>query len=113
MQKKKPKVRLSKDVVPIKYDIKLHPDLENFTFAGTETITINLLKDAKEITLHSKDIDIETARIDLPAQAGKGFTKKISYDVKSETVTFLFDKKITKKRADRADKKEGRQGRQG
>ena len=98
MQKKNPKVRLSKDVVPIKYDIKLHPDLENFTFAGTETITINLLKDAKEITLHSKDIDIETARIDLPAQAGKGFTKKISYDVKSETVTFLFDKKITKGR---------------
>ncbi len=92
MQKKKTKVRLSKDVTPLKYDIKLHPDLENFTFAGTETIAVHLLKDTKEITLHSKDIDIETVRID------KDFTKKISYDAKSETATFIFDKKIPKGR---------------
>lgn len=90
MQKKKSKVRLSKDVVPIKYDIKLHPDLENFTFGGTEVININLLKDTKEITLHSKEIDIETARLD------KDFTKKITYNDKDETVTFVFDKKISK-----------------
>ena len=92
MQKKKPKVRLSKEVVPIKYDIKLHPDLENFTFGGIESITLNLLKETKEITLHSKEIDIETARLD------KEFTKKISYNQKAETVTFIFDKKIPKGR---------------
>lgn len=92
MQKKQINVRLSSDVIPIKYDIKLHPDLENFTFTGTEIITLNLLKDTKEITLHSKDINIETVRLD------KEFTKKITYNQKAETATFIFDKKITKGR---------------
>ncbi|MDQ5954496.1 MAG: puromycin-sensitive aminopeptidase, partial [Patescibacteria group bacterium] len=92
MQKKKTNVRLSKYVVPIKYDIKLHPDLENFTFGGTEVITVILLKDTKEITLHSKEIDIETVRID------KEFSQKITYNQKAETATFVFDKKIPKGR---------------
>jgi len=91
MQKRKRQsVRLSKNIVPIKYDIKLHPDLENFTFRGEEVITVDLKKETKEITLHSKEIDIETARI------GEEFTKKISYNQKSETATFVFAKKIKK-----------------
>ncbi len=90
MQKKKINVRLSKFVVPIKYEIKLHPDLENFTFGGTEVITVNLLKDTKEITLNSKEIDIETVRLD------KDFSQKITYNQKAETATFVFDKKISK-----------------
>ena len=45
----------------MEYDIKLHPDLENFIFGGVETITLLLLKPTKTLTLHSKEIDIETA----------------------------------------------------
>lgn len=83
-------MRLSKDVLPKKYIIKLHPDLENFTFAGEETIIITLLKDQNSITLHSKDIDITTARLD------KVFSKKIVYDENAETATFHFPTKIKK-----------------
>ncbi|HEU0085850.1 MAG TPA: M1 family metallopeptidase [Candidatus Paceibacterota bacterium] len=90
MQKKKPnKVRLSSDVFPSKYDIALRPDLENFTFTGIETIYLSLLKKTSTFTLHSKDIDIETANISL-GKDNKIFAKKITYDQKAETVTFIF-----------------------
>ncbi len=85
MQKKN--VRLSKNVVPKEYDIQLKPDLENFTFEGIETITLDILKPTKTLTLHSKEIEIETAEVGLPQ--GKIFAK-ISYDEKSETATFTF-----------------------
>ena len=55
-------VRLSKNVVPIEYDIQLKPDLENFTFEGIETITLSILKSTKILTLHSKELEIGTVR---------------------------------------------------
>lgn len=96
MQKKKlkePTVRLSKDVLPVEYDIKLHPDLENFTFGGEETISLLLLKPTKTLTLHSKDIDVETAHVNLNNQ--KVFAKH-SYNTKTETITFTFPKVLPK-----------------
>src|SRR3989344_5354369 len=91
MQKKNStkNVRLSKNVVPIEYDIQLKPDLDNFTFEGIEIITISILKPTKTLTLHSKEIEIETAEALLPQ--GKIFAK-ISYNEKAETATFLFPK---------------------
>lgn len=85
MQKKNPatSVRLSKNIIPISYHIELKPDLENFTFSGIETITLNILQKTRTITLHSKEIEIITADIN------KSFSK-ISYDKKSETATFTF-----------------------
>ena len=89
MQKKNAKkdIRLSKNVIPTKYDIKLRPDLENFTFEGIETISLLILKKTNTLTLHSKELEIETAQI------GDIFAK-ISYNLKSETATFLFPKII-------------------
>ena len=78
---------MSKNVVPIKYDIQLKPDLENFTFEGVETITLSVLKPTRSLTLHSKEIEIETARINE-------VFAKISYNEKSETATFLFPRVI-------------------
>ncbi len=91
MQKKKTvkSVRLSKNVVPTEYDIQLRPDLDNFTFEGLETITLSILKPTKTLTLHSKEIEVETAGV------GESFAK-VSYNQKSETVTFTFPKNIPK-----------------
>ncbi|MFA5750702.1 MAG: M1 family metallopeptidase [Candidatus Paceibacterota bacterium] len=95
MQKiKNKRIRLSKNIVPIKYYIELKPDMQNFTFVGKETILINLLKDIKKITLHSKDIDIET--VNVISYKEKVFTDKITYDEKTETATFHFKKEIRK-----------------
>lgn len=91
------KVRLPKDVIPVEYDIKLHPDLENFTFSGAETITLILLKPTKTLTLHSKEIQIDTALSDVgrPTRDSKIFAK-ISYNEKAETATFAFPKALPK-----------------
>jgi puromycin-sensitive aminopeptidase len=82
-------VRLSKNVVPISYDIKLKPDLDNFTFEGVETIYLSILQKTKIVTLHSRELEIETAEID------KIFAK-ISYNEKAETATFTFPKELPK-----------------
>jgi len=87
-------VRLSKNAVPIKYEIQLKPDLENFTFQGVEIITLSILKKTKILTLHSKEIEIDTADISpVKDETDKTFAK-ISYDEKNETVTFIFPKII-------------------
>ncbi len=94
MQKKNTKkmnTRLTTYVLPVEYDIQLHPDLENFTFSGVETITLDILKSTKTLTLHSKEIDIETASVIVNKE--KVFAN-ISYDQKSETATFTFKEKI-------------------
>ncbi len=93
MKKKKNTVRLSREVIPLEYDIKLHPDLENFTFSGEETIKINLLKDTKIITLHSKELAINTARISFKKE---DLFALVSYDEKSETAVLRFSQNIPK-----------------
>ena len=83
----KKNIRLSKNTVPVEYDIQLKPDLENFTFSGIETITLSVLKKTKKIILHVKELEIDTADI------VKNFAK-ISYDKKNETVILSFSKLI-------------------
>jgi puromycin-sensitive aminopeptidase len=94
----KQNIRLSKNIVPIEYDIKLRPDLENFTFEGIEIITLSILKKTKMLTLHSRELEIETVDAMLgndPALDGasKVFAK-ISYNEKRETATFRFPKDV-------------------
>jgi hypothetical protein len=57
------KVRLDKNVVPKVYDIRLKPDLKSFTFEGVEVITLSILKPTRALTLHSREIDVETGSI--------------------------------------------------
>ncbi|MDE2399862.1 MAG: M1 family metallopeptidase [Patescibacteria group bacterium] len=91
-------IRLSKNIVPIEYKIRLKPDLENFTFDGIETITLSILEKTKTLTLHSKEIDIETADVLLGKNPHTGEIEKlfakISYDTERETATFSFQKFI-------------------
>lgn len=91
---KKISVLLASHVTPIRYNLTLKPDLENFVFDGNETIDIVLDKDVKSITLHSKDINIATAEIKTGKE--KQFADKIEYDTKAETATFTFRKSIKK-----------------
>jgi puromycin-sensitive aminopeptidase len=86
------KVRLSKTISPLRYFLKIHPDLESFTFAGTEVIEIEVLKSTKSITLHSTEIEVLNAfwqRGKTELDAGK-----ITYNKRAETVTITFTKSI-------------------
>ena len=82
--------------MPTHYEITLRPDLEAHTFSGEETITLKLEKSVKEITLHSKDLNITSASLRPSASESEISAKKILYDEKLETVTFIFDKNILK-----------------
>ncbi|MFN4181171.1 MAG: M1 family metallopeptidase, partial [Candidatus Paceibacteria bacterium] len=86
---KKTKVRLATHVIPLEYDIELHPDLENFTFSGKETIKIKITKPEKKLTLHSKEIEIETVSVEIKKDKLFG---TISYQEASETAIFSFPK---------------------
>ena len=77
-------VRLPSHIKPIRYEIILQPNLEDFTFKGEETIELSLEKDTKFVTLHSVDLKIESNKA------------KISYDKENETVTLAFPKALKK-----------------
>lgn len=94
-KKKAPKsVRLSKDVVPTRYQIQLEPDLKKLTFTGEETISITLKKASKEITLHLSELSISLAQVTY----GKKniVAQKIAYNDKAETVTIRFKQYLSK-----------------
>jgi puromycin-sensitive aminopeptidase len=90
-------VRLVPHIKPERYNLTLKPDLEAFTFSGKEIITLTIDKPIKEITLHSKDIKIET--VEIIQNKDNQFASIISYDIKAETATFTFKSPIKKGKA--------------
>ncbi len=94
---KKKSIRLTPDIKPKRYTITLKPDLESLTFSGKEIIDITIGVNTKTITLHSKDIKIETVEIQCGREVQ--FAQKISYSIDTETVTFTFRQPIKKGRA--------------
>lgn len=90
----KKSVRLPLTIIPSKYVLTLAPDLEAHAFEGEEMIHITLLKAAKQIVLHSKELDIETVSITFGKSKTPVFASAIGYDEKNETVTFAFDQTI-------------------
>jgi puromycin-sensitive aminopeptidase len=90
----KNKVRLESHISPLHYNITLHPDLLAFIFSGKEIIKIKIDKDVKQITLHSKDIQIQT--VEIISKKINQFANKISYNEKKETTTFYFKNVIIK-----------------
>src|SRR5258708_3498333 len=88
------KHRLPSYVKPEKYKITLKPDLENFTFEGSETIYLNLEKSVKEITLHAAELEIES--VEWIHKSNEAWAGKISYDHQTETAALAFPKILEK-----------------
>ncbi len=89
--------RLPRTAIPSKYEISLTPDLTKFTFAGEETIHLDIKQPVKEITLNAIEINIQKATV--ISTSGKEQTGKISLDEKLERATFSFDEAIPKGQA--------------
>ncbi|XP_042561175.1 leucyl-cystinyl aminopeptidase-like isoform X1 [Clupea harengus] len=54
-------LRLPGVVVPVHYDILLHPNLTTMTFQGTVSITMTLQQDTDKLILHSSNLKISRA----------------------------------------------------
>ncbi|MEK7235557.1 MAG: M1 family aminopeptidase [Nitrospirota bacterium] len=56
--------RLPRQVVPIRYDLRLEPDLTAASFAGQETITLTVSQPTSEIVFNAIELDIAWAQIE-------------------------------------------------
>lgn len=54
---------LPANVVPKHYDLTLEPDLAKFTFDGTVVIDLDVAEDSKSISLHTFEIEIQSAKV--------------------------------------------------
>ena len=56
--------KLPKQVVPTEYSVRVVPNIDNFTFNGTETIKIEVRAPVRELVLNALEIKIAGASID-------------------------------------------------
>jgi aminopeptidase N len=81
--------KLPKTVVPLHYALDLTPDLDKLTFAGAETIDINVTAPTDRLVLNAVDLAVTRAAIgDDPTPA------QIALDAGEETVTLTFAREI-------------------
>ena len=89
----KPFQRLPQNVKPILYDITLKPDLVNFTFAGIQSVQVEVVSSTNSIVLNSTEIDIVSASFSS-INDGTEIQGSISYDEKEERVILTFNETI-------------------
>ena len=82
--------RLAKDVRPTRYQLHFLLDLEHWTFRAEGVISLTLAKPAREITLHSVDLDIKIGRDVAGA----------TYDGEAQTATLKLAKELPAGTAD-------------
>src|SRR4029453_1052534 len=58
--------RLPRSVVPHRYDLVLEPDLKAVTFAGSETVTLEIVEPVDEIVLNAAGLDVGPGRLEGP-----------------------------------------------
>src|SRR5215467_8549928 len=66
--------KLPKEVVPTEYAIRIVPNLDNLTFAGSETVKLNVRSPVHRLILNGIELTIEAASLDskeLPLSAIK------------------------------------------
>ncbi len=71
--------KLPKEVVPTEYAIRIVPNLDNFTFAGSETVKLNVRSPVHQLVLNALELKIEAASVDgkeLPLPAIKADNEK-------------------------------------
>ena len=66
--------RLPRHVVPIRYDLRLEPDLTTARFAGHETISLVIHQPTSNIVLNAIELDITSAHI----EGNSGMTRQAS-----------------------------------
>jgi puromycin-sensitive aminopeptidase len=89
--------RLPRTVVPRRYDLTLEPDLEGATFAGHETIAVEVATETSEVVLNAVEIEIEQATAEVPGDregGGAALVAKLALDEEAERATLTFDRPL-------------------
>ena len=77
--------RLSKDVLPSRYELRFELEFDTWTSTGSERIALRSARPSREITLHALELDIVAATIDA-----KNKLERVELDPESETATLRF-----------------------
>ena len=72
--------QLPRDVVPVLYDITVRPDARALTFAGEETITVDVRQPTRTIVLNAAELDVTEATFD-------GRPARVKADAEAQTLT--------------------------
>src|SRR5206468_4566217 len=56
--------KLPKEVVPTEYAIRIVPNIDNFTFSGSETVKLNARSPVHQLLLNALDLKIEAVSVD-------------------------------------------------
>lgn len=82
-------IKLPKNAIPNRYEIDLDIDLENFKYAGKETIYIEVVDDSTEIQLNSLGIDIVNAFVEN--DEGIHIDASVNYINEEEKIALSFE----------------------
>src|ERR1043166_10083707 len=66
--------KLPKEVVPTDYSVRIIPDIGKLTFAGTETVKLQVRSRVRQLVLNAVELKIEEASVDgkeLPASSDR------------------------------------------
>src|SRR5213592_3441567 len=76
--------RLPKSVVPSHYALTITPDLANETFAGDETIDVDVKEPVDAIVLNAVDLELSNVTVN-------GHAATVAVDAAAQTVTLKLD----------------------
>ena len=82
--------KLPKEVVPTEYAIRIVPNIDNFTFSGSETVKLNARSPVHQLLLNALDLKIEAVSVDrkeLPVSA-------ITIDKENELLTLTLPSEV-------------------
>ncbi len=83
--------RLPKTVTPRRYDLRLIPDLTQFTFAGEESVAIVVNSPTSEIVLNALELDIDRVSVEREKTSLIG---KAELDPRKERAILRFDRPL-------------------
>src|SRR5579875_2799966 len=79
--------RLPANVTPERYDLRLTPDLQGFTFDGEETIAVRVHQATAEVVLNALELEIDSATAE---RGGESFSARIEMEPARERARFIF-----------------------
>src|SRR6266849_9994120 len=66
--------KLPKEVLPVEYSVRIVPNIDKFTFTGTETVKLSVRSPVRQLVLNALELEITSASVDdkmLPQSAVK------------------------------------------
>ena len=52
-------------IKPVRFDLNLEPDLNNFTFSGRQTVEIEVVEPSRTVVMNSAEIDVQSCALTL------------------------------------------------